>query len=88
MTRHFLYIYSNITLKNETESRHVLLNEDEVTVMNNTLKVLFNCTCAANPEENKNDEELMSNLTDLCRILHLLLTLEKESDDLKGAITR
>ena len=56
--------------------------------MNNTLKVLFNCTCAANPEENKNDEELMSNLTDLCRILHLLLTLEKESDDLKGAITR
>ena len=67
---------------------HVALNDNEVTVMTNTMKVLFNCTCAANPEENENDEELMSNLSELCRILHLLLTIEKESHDLKIAITR
>ena len=67
---------------------HVALNDLEVTAMANTMKVLFNCTCAANPEENENDEELMCNLSELCRILHLLLTIEKETHDLKIAITR
>ena len=86
--------------RNEEENRHSngianaknnlrpTLNEDEATVITNTLKVLFNCTCAANPEQNTGDEELMSNLSDLCKILHSLLTLEAESYDLKTSITR
>ena len=86
--------------RNEEENRHrhdienmknklrPTLNEDEATVITNTLKVLFNCTCAANPEQNTGDEELMSNLSDLCKILHSLLTLEAESYDLKTSITR
>ena len=67
---------------------HVSLNDNEVTVMTNTMKVLFNCTLAAKPEENENDAELMSNLSELCCILHLLITVEKDSNDLKNAITR
>ena len=50
--------------------------------------MLFNCTCAASPEENCNDEELMLQLSQLCRILHLLLTVEKESEELRATVTR
>ena len=66
----------------------IVLNEEHVTAMANTLKVLFNCTCAASPEENSDDEELMSNLSQLSRTLHLLLTVETEKCELRTAITR
>ena len=64
------------------------INDDEATVMSNTMKVLFNCTLAAKPEDNEQDEELMSKMVELCGILHLLLTLDKDSRDLTNSITR
>ena len=83
----FNSLLQSLLSKKEKECE-VVLNEEHVTTMANTLKVLFNCTCAANPEENSNDEELMSSLSVLCHILHLLLTVEKESCELRTAITR
>ena len=77
---------SNIRKKG-TKKGQVVLNDEEVLLVTNSLKVLFNCTLAANPEESS-DEELLSNLSELCRILHLLLTLNKERQDLRMAITR
>ena len=85
----------------KVEKYPVALNEDEVSVLTGTLKVLFNCTLTVAPElnttlnqkerakkEDSADEELMSNLSELCRILHLLLTLDKECDGLKTMIAR
>merc|ERR1719167_249922 len=78
---------SSLLSTNEKDCE-IVLNEEHVTAMANTLKVLFNCTCAASPEENSDDEELMSNLSQLSRTLHLLLTVEKEKCELRTAITR
>ena len=80
--------YSYSLLSNMEKESLIVLNDEHAAAMANTLKVLFNCTCAASPEENSNDEELMTNLSQLCRILHLLLTIEKESRELRAAITR
>ena len=66
---------------------HPVLNEEHVSTTKTTLQVLFNCTLAFDPKQ-KPDEELMSNLSELCRILNLLLTMEKESPDLRMAIAR
>ena len=69
-----------------------MLNEEEINVISNTLKVLFNCTISLVPEGSMSteniDEELMSNLSELCQILHLLLTLDKECFELNTIITR
>ena len=72
----------------QTSRGHVTINDEEATVLTNTMKVLFNCTLAAKPEDNEQDKDLMSNMAKLCGVLHLLLTLDTDSRELTNSITR
>ena len=66
----------------------VSLNEEEVTCMNNLMVAFSYCLHGADFEEKHLDEKSATSLIDVCRLLHLMFSYEKESLDLRMFMNR